>query len=267
MIKLSACIETVFHEHPFVERVAAAKNAGFVAYEFWGWSGKDLPALLDAQKAAGIPCATCCVASRDEARNRAFNKGCLLKKENAGVFAEMVEETYEFMKPFGIDTFICTTGQELSYLTRAEQQAALVSCLREGARVAQRLGITLVLEPLNVLVNHKGYYLAESKQAFEVLDLVDNPSMKLLFDIYHQQITEGNLIQNITNNIGKIGHFHLADVPGRHEPGTGEINYGNVFAAIAKTPYAAYVGCEYSPSEGQTTVSSAREVLRLAALS
>ena len=72
--------------------------------------------------------------------------------------------------------------------------------------------------------------------------------MKLLYDIYHQQITEGNLIQTITRNIDLIGHFHLADVPGRHEPGTGEINYVSVFRAIANTTYGGYIGLEFAPT-------------------
>jgi hydroxypyruvate isomerase len=138
-------------------------------------------------------------------------------------------------------------GQEIPEKPRHEQRANIVAALKAGAPIAEEAGVTLVLEPLNVLVNHKGYYLATSAEAFDILREVDSPNVKLLFDIYHQQITEGNLIANITANIGLIGHFHAADNPGRNELGTGEINYANVFKAIAATGYAGYVGLEYLP--------------------
>ena len=92
-----------------------------------------------------------------------------------------------------------------------------------------------------------GYYLATSAEAFEMVDEVGSPALKLLFDIYHQQITEGNLTANLTRNAAKIGHLHVADVPGRHEPGTGEINYPYIFKLIDSIGYAGWVGCEYKP--------------------
>jgi hydroxypyruvate isomerase len=95
-------------------------------------------------------------------------------------------------------------------------------------------------------VNHKGYYLATSAEGFEVIREVGSPAVKLLFDIYHQQITEGNLIANIRAGIDLIGHFHTADNPGRNELGTGEINYRNVFKAIEETGYQGF-GLEYAP--------------------
>jgi len=106
-------------------------------------------------------------------------------------------------------------------------------------------------------VDHMGYYLATSAEAFEMVDEVGSPALKLLFDIYHQQITEGNLTANLTRNAAKIGHLHVADVPGRHEPGTGEINYRNVFAALLKCGWEGYAGLEYAPSTELTQDSVA----------
>ena len=113
--------------------------------------------------------------------------------------------------------------------------------------IAQELkdaGVTIVLEPLNILVDHAGHFLTTSKEAFEMVKEVNNPYVKVLFDIYHQQITEGNVIRNITENIDLIGHFHIADNPDRNEPGTGEINYINVFKAIKKAGYDRYLAFE-----------------------
>jgi hydroxypyruvate isomerase len=265
MIKLASCIEMMFTEFPFEERFAEAKKLGFAGVEFWGWENKDLAAVADASRAAAIPVTDCCVGTRDAGRTAQYARGAMLVRANAPLYAEMVEETIEAVKPAGIRTLIATTGQALPGADRQAQQEAVVACLKAAAPVLERAGVTLVLEPLNVLVNHRGYYLDTSKQAFEILRLVGSPNVKLLYDIYHQQITEGNLIQTITENIGLIGHFHVADVPGRHEAGTGEINYKNVLAAIRGAGYAGFVGCEYAPSDGKTTQESAREILFLAA--
>ncbi len=265
MIKLGSCIDMMFREFPFAQRVAKAAEAGFTAVEFWDWSGKDLTALAEATKVAGVPAVVCCVGTADAARREHYANGAMLVKQNAGLYAEMVEETIEAVSPLGIRTLIATTGQELPDTSREAQQDAIVECLRAAAPVLEKHGFVIVLEPLNLLVDHMGYYLSTSVQGFQILRQVDSPNVKLLYDIYHQQITEGNLIQTIRDNVGSIGHFHLADVPGRHEPGSGEINYRNVFAAISASGYTGYVGCEYTPSAGHSTAESASEVLGLAA--
>jgi hydroxypyruvate isomerase len=120
--------------------------------------------------------------------------------------------------------------------------------LKHVAPLFEKSGITLVLEPLNILCDHMGYYLASSYEAFEICNVVGSKNIKVLYDIYHQQITEGNLIPTIRKYFDLIGHFHVADVPGRNEPGTGEINYRNVFRAIEDLGYDKYVGLEYSPT-------------------
>ena len=112
-------------------------------------------------------------------------------------------------------------GQRTEGRPRARQHDNCVQAFRAAAPLCEDAGVTLSIETLNVLVDHKGYYLATSEEGFRMVDEVASPRVRLLFDIYHQQITEGNLIANITRNITKISHFHVADVPGRHQPGTG----------------------------------------------
>jgi hydroxypyruvate isomerase len=113
----------------------------------------------------------------------------------------------------------------------------------------EKNGITAVVEILNTYVNHAGYFLYYVRDGAELIDRVGSPNVKLLFDIYHVQIMEGNLIENIRANIDRIGHFHIGDVPGRHEPGTGEINYRNVFKAIYELGdrFRGSAALEYSP--------------------
>ena len=140
-----------------------------------------------------------------------------------------------------------TVGQQLAGVGREQQHAAIVNALRGLAPRAQQHGVTIVVEPLNILINHKGYFLSTSEESFQIIDEVGSPAIKVLFDVYHQQITEGNLINNITTFFDKIGHFHIADNPGRNEPGTGEINYANVLRTIDDLGYSGYIGLEYRP--------------------
>ncbi len=142
-----------------------------------------------------------------------------------------------------------TTGNEIAGVPRAEQHARVVAALRAAAPLAEAAGIQLVLEPLNILVNHMGYYLTTTAESVAVIEEVGSPMVKVLYDVYHQQITEGNLINNIRANIGHIGHIHVGDVPGRKQPGTGEINYKNVFKAIRDTGFTGFVVFECGLTE------------------
>jgi sugar phosphate isomerase/epimerase len=111
----------------------------------------------------------------------------------------------------------------------AEQKAdSMLAGLREAAALAERADVTLLLEPLNTIVDHPGYTLCHSAPAFELVRRVGSSRLKVLYDVYHMQIMEGNLIATMEANLAEIGHVHVADVPGRHEPGMGEINYGNI---------------------------------------
>jgi hydroxypyruvate isomerase len=116
------------------------------------------------------------------------------------------------------------------------------------APLAEKAGVTLVLEPLNVYVDHPGYFLDGSAAGFDLVRAVGSPRIKLLYDIYHMQVMEGNIIQTLTSNLDVIGHVHVADVPGRHEPGTGELSYANIFEALRQAGYDKYVGFEFEPT-------------------
>ena len=141
-----------------------------------------------------------------------------------------------------------TVGPERDDLPPGAEHRAGVNALRDAAPAAEAAGIDLVVEPLNNPVDHPGYYLDSSYEAYEIVDAVDSPAVSVLFDVYHQQITEGNVIQNLTEHVEFVGYVHVADVPGRHEPGTGELNYARVFEALDDAGYDGYVGLEYSPS-------------------
>lgn len=154
-----------------------------------------------------------------------------------------------------------------SRLAEGYQTANVIELLRRCADIFEPHGMVMVLEPLNWYANHGGVFLQGSPQAYALCKAVDSPSCKILFDIYHQQITEGNLIVNIDNSWDEIGYFQSGDNPGRKEPGTGEINYLNVFKHIHSKGFEGIIGMEHGNSkpgkEGDLAVIEAyREVDR-----
>ncbi|GHU37741.1 hydroxypyruvate isomerase [Clostridia bacterium] len=250
MIKLSPCIEMLFGGD-FYDKIKLAADAGLKAVEFWLWSNKDIPKIKALCDQYGMTVTTMCIDSETPAVSEVFNKKRLMYREQDAkdAFFAACEESIKKANYLGVPTLIITVGNERNDITREEQHANIVIQLKHVEKLFESAGITLIVEPLNVITDHRGYYLPSGYEGFGILDEIDSPSIKLLYDIYHQQVSEGNLIANIRKNISRIGHFHVADAPGRHEPGTGEINYRNVFKAISETDYKGYVGLEYSPTK------------------
>ena len=249
MLKFSVCIDALLKEYEFCDRMKRAKELGFSATEFWFWKGKDMELIERAAKENSFPIAAMCA---DTFREKPSDYHGPLYMEDTEEFCRIAEDSVAEAKRLGVNTLIIQTGDERLDIPRDVQHANLVMNLRRVAGIYEKAGVTLVVEPLNTLVNHRGYYLSSSYEGFSIIREVDSPNVKLLYDVYHQQVTEGNLIANITQNIDLIGHIHIADVPGRGAPGTGEINYRNVFDAIEKSGYDKYIGLEYftaSPTE------------------
>lgn len=251
-VRLSVCIDMIMTDLPFLERMERVKRLGYPAFEFWEWKKKDVDAIIRKKNELGLEVATIMGSGWKQ----------LFTEEARKAFVDEIQASIGAAKRLGSKTLIVTTGSEDKGMSRAQQHAAYVAALKAAAPFAEQAQVTLVLEPLNTKVDHAGYYLHTAKEGFEILDEVGSPAVKLLFDIYHHQIMEGNVIQDITKNISKIAHFHVADVPGRHEPGTGEINYANVFRAIAATGYNGFVGLEFKPS--RSAEETLREVLKMA---
>jgi len=239
MIKLSVCIEMIFTEVPFVDRIAKVSEIGLPAFEFWNWSSKDINEIKRRKQKYGLETAAFGVDLRESIVDQCATSS----------FLRAVEDSTKIAHELDSETLIVTTGNELKGVPRSQQHEGIVKSLKGAAATVEKEKVTLVLEPLNVLVDHKGYYLSSSSEGFDIIREVGSPNVKLLYDVYHQQIMEGNLISTIMKNIDLIGHFHIGDVPGRHEPGTGEINYTNVLKAINDAGYRGYVGLEFMPTK------------------
>ena len=234
-IKMS-CPPGWFRDVSFPEQLEQIAQWGFPAYERLGPPAD--PATVRAQgDAAGLEL-SCIIGAG------AIAPGHMVQpKEHAKVEA-LFRERVAIAKKLGCKRLIGLSGNTRIDATHDEQMKYMIRCVERLAPIAEDNDVILVLEALNTLVNHKGYFLTRTDQTMLILEAVDSPNVKMLFDIYHQQITEGNIIRNIRNHIDRIGHFHVGDNPGRREPGSGELNYTNIFRAIAESGYDGFVALE-----------------------
>ena len=164
-------------------------------------------------------------------------------------FVQNVKDSVEVAKRVNATWMTVVPGHVDLGLEMAYQTANVVEALRRASEVLEPHGLVMVLEPLNWWANHAGQFLTEIPQAYEICRAVDSPSCKILFDIYHQQITEGNLIPNIDKSWLEIEYFQIGDNPGRKEPTTGEINYLNVFKHIYNKGFKGIMGMEHGNSK------------------
>ena len=224
------------------EKLDAAAEWGLPAYEWLYPMGN--PEKISA-KADALGLELSCIAGAG-----AISSGWMVQPEEHDKTVEMFVERVALAKRLNCKQLVGLTGNTRKDVSREEQTQYVVQCLKRLAPIAEENDVTLLMEALNPLVDHKGFFLTRTDQTVEILKAVGSPNIKMLFDIYHQQITEGNVIRNFTENIDYIGHFHVADNPGRKEPGTGELNYANIFNAIAATGYDGFVALECGYSTG-----------------
>lgn len=194
-----------------------------------------------------------------------WNGDALVDRKFHDSFLDDVRTAVEYHSVMGNRWATVTSGLSVDYLSLTRQTTNVIDGLKRAAEIVEPTNLTLVLEPLNVLVDHAGYHVVTSDHAAAIIDAVDSPHVKILFDIYHQQISEGNLINNIERHWDRIGYFQAGDNPGRKEPGTGEINYGNVFRRIYEKGYQGIVGMEHGlSSPGREGLEACFEAYRQA---
>jgi hydroxypyruvate isomerase len=241
-LKPSVCIDAVFGKLPPAEAVQRVAQAGIGAIEFWGWWDKDLDAIAAARDSAGLQISAFCTRFIS-----------LVDTSTRGDYLKGLAESIQVAGRLNCSTLISQVGDFHPGVSRDAQHQCLVEGLKEAAPMMEAAGVTLVIEPLNELVDHDGYYLIRSEEAFQIIEEVDSPRVKVVFDIYHQQISEGHVISTITKNIDKIAHFHAAGNPGRHELTIGELHYPSIFQAISETDFDGFVGLEYWPKHDPLT--------------
>lgn len=244
MSKFSANLTMLFNEVDFLERFGKAAKNEFTAVEYmfpYAWPAEQLSELLQQnnleQVLFNLPV--------DEWAAGVRGIACIPGREQE--FQENVERAVDYAKVLQCPLLNCLVG-----LTPAEEapekvQETLVSNLRFAADALAKENITLLVEALNSR-DIPGFHLVGSQPSLALIDAVGHDNIKFQYDIYHMQRMEGELINTVTATMDKIGHIQLADNPGRHEPGTGEINFTNLFKAIDEAGYNGWIGCEYIPA-------------------
>jgi hydroxypyruvate isomerase len=235
----------------FDQKLEAASRAGLQSVELVGehvqWSDADIESAKKRVAAAGLAMDTL-IATPDWGK-RPVSMVDPAQREN---FLADVRQAIVFARKLEIPQIILMSGNAIPGRTHDEQYASLLEAARRAGDLAAKAQLTLVVEPLNSLVNHKGFFLNTCVEGLKLVREVDNPHVKLLFDIYHEQVQIGNVIRTISEAVPNVAVFHIADNPGRNDPGTGEMNYPNIYRAIAKTGYKGYITMEYLPLGDQT---------------
>jgi len=230
----------------FEEKVQIAANAGLQSVEFVAehvnWSDQQITDMKKFVRSFGLGMDTIIATPDWKARpvsmvNPAQRDGFLKDVEKAIVFAQKLE----------IPQIILMSGDAIPGKTHQEQYASLLENCKRAGDMAAKADKTMIVEPLNDKVNHKGFFLTTCVEGLQLIKETDNPHVRLLFDIYHEQVQIGNVIRTLTEAHPYVAVFDIADNPGRNDPGTGEMNYANIYKAIQKTGYAGYICMEYLP--------------------
>lgn len=244
MPTFAANLTMMFTEVPFLDRFALAAKAGFRHVEFlfpYAFPAPDLKALLSEHRLDlvlhNLP------AGNWDAGERGI--GCL--PDRVDEFREGVGLAIEYARALGVPRINCLAGKAPAGVGDAVLRATFVQNLQFAAAELKKAGIKLLIEPINTF-DIPGFYLTRTTQALSILDEVGSDNLYLQYDIYHAQRMEGELAATLAAHLPRIAHVQLADNPGRHEPGTGEINYDFLFAHLDAIGYAGYVGCEYKPA-------------------
>ena len=232
-----------------LDQIRFAADQGFTAWEHNGMLGESTEfqdQFAKVMDQLGMQMGVF-VASPSTAWKPTFVQG---KADTREEFLAECRKSVECAKRVNAKWMTVVPGTLVQNLEMGYQTANVVDQLRAAAEIFEPHGLVMVLEPLNPWANHPGMFLSKIPQAYEVCRAVNSPSCKILFDIYHQQITEGNLIPNIDLAWSEIGYFQIGDNPGRKEPGTGEINYRNVFKHIHAKGFDGIMGMEHGKSLG-----------------
>jgi hydroxypyruvate isomerase len=244
MPKFCANLTMLFNEVDFLDRFEKAAKAGFKGVEYlfpYAWKKEQLVEKLGAfglsQALHNLPAGDWSKGERGIA--------CLPGRETE--FQEGVGKAIEYAKALKCPQVNCLAGLTPAGVPADKVRKTLVANLRFAAAALEKEGIRLLVEALNDK-DVPGFYLVRTADVLALIKEVGHANVYVQYDVYHMQIMEGNLTKTIQANLDKIAHIQIADNPGRNEPGTGEINYPNLFKAIDAAGYKGWIGCEYKPA-------------------
>ena len=255
---LSVNTEIMFpDEMPRAQRIERIAAEGMQAFSFWSVPEKEEGPMLEAQQRTGLACGSIAGSGRI-----GWETG-LTATGHADAYFEVIRQNCEVAKRFGSPNLVIFVGEVQKDIPWETQYTQIIDGLRQAGEIAAEYGVYLCLEPLNPL-NAPQMSVLSARRGFEIVAEVGHPHVKLDFDIYHLQLGEGNLINNLKEGLEKdwIQFVEIGDVPGRLEPGTGEVNYGNIFRTLREAGYDGFVGMEHGTSS--TPEAAMRVVKELA---
>lgn len=244
MPRFAANLTMLFNEVAFVDRFAAAARAGFEGVEYLFPYAYPTEQLAEALATNDLVQVLHNLPAGDWA---AGERGIACFPDRVSEFREGVDQAIEYAGALGCKRLNCLAGIAPAGVRLQVLRETLVDNLRYAAEKLDGAGIELLVEPINTR-DIPGFFLSRLMPALAIIDEVGSGNLRLQYDVYHMQVMEGDLTRSIASNLPKIGHIQVADNPGRHEPGTGEINYGFVFAELDRLGYQGWIGCEYKPS-------------------
>jgi hydroxypyruvate isomerase len=244
MPKLAANLSMLFTEHAFLERFAAAARAGFRAVEYQYPYEHKREDIAAAVRAAGLEVVLHNMPRGDPERGE-HGTACLPGREQR--FRDDLEHAIGYAKAVGCKRLHCMAGVAPRDVERAKLHATYVANLKYAAGRLRSEGMQALIEPLSERTV-TGCFLSGSAQAERVIDELGTDNVRIQYDFFHMQIMEGNIAATIERLLPKIGHLQIADVPGRHEPGTGELNFAFLLDHVERLGYSGWIGCEYNPS-------------------
>lgn len=230
----------------FEEKMEAAAKAGLQSVEFVGehyeWSDADIERTKKLARSLKLGIDT--LSSVPMWGRQKIN---MVDPAGREAFLKEVSKNLVFAQKLEIPMALLMTGNAVAGMSFEQQFSAMVECAKRCGDLAEKAGITLIVEPLNTKVNHKGYFLSNCVDGLRLMKEANHPRVKLLFDLYHEQVQIGNVIRTALEAMPYVRVFHVADNPGRNDPGTGEMNYSNIYKAISKAGYDGYMTMEYLP--------------------
>jgi hydroxypyruvate isomerase len=236
-------VSWLFPELPFALRPKAVADLGFEAIEFGFPSHADLEALDACRQEHGTRIV---LFNQDVPVWDAANRGYLVDPKRRAEFERTLDQALSMATRLGVQKIMLPAGVELPGMDRGAQRERMLENLRAAAPQAAQAGVLLTIEVLNPEDN-PGYFLTSSAEAIDIVRQVDHPNVRFQMDTYHLQRMEGHLLETLRANIEWIGHLQFADEPGRHEPGTGAIDFAALVAAAETLGYGGYIGLEYIP--------------------
>ena len=244
MPRFSANLSLLFTEHDFLDRFDAAARAGFTAVEYISPYEHPPEVVAERLRRNGLEQALFNLPLGDWS---AGERGIAILPDRVDEFRAGVDTAVRYATALGCTQVNCIAGIAPAGVRTSVLEDLLVENLAYAAERLERAGIRLLVEPINTL-DIPGYFLTTSAQALAIMDRVGSKNLYLQYDVYHMQVMEGDLARTIEANLARIAHIQIADNPGRHEPGTGEINYPYLFGHLDRIGYRGFVGAEYRPA-------------------